>query len=275
MLVKELLSSTVEEVNVEGGRTRNYFITPTGAKVYRTVLSGVLMEKENIGSEDAPLYRLRLADPTGGISFTVGRFQPSLLKEMENLPIPTFAVVIGKVRSFESRRGDEVLSLNPETITICSKEERDQWILMAAREALVRRWRLEGCDQLPVEGLGRIPVHEPRGGEEMEDLSDAVIKKALLSVNSSHFIKVMEGGRKPICASDEEEDQEGHPYEEYEGMVLEMIRDLDGGEGARWNELVSYVEEKRLSRDIIEEVISSLLDKGLLYEPVLGYLKAV
>jgi DNA replicative helicase MCM subunit Mcm2 (Cdc46/Mcm family) len=63
--------------------------------------------------------------------------------------------------------------------------------------------------------------------------------------------------------------------EEYEDEVVEMISELDTGDGARWDDLIDMVEKKRLSRDIIEEVISNLLDKGLLYEPVLGFLKAV
>ncbi len=63
--------------------------------------------------------------------------------------------------------------------------------------------------------------------------------------------------------------------EQYEDQVVEMISSLDKGDGARWDDVVDYIERKRLSRDVVEEVISNLLDKGLLYEPVLGYLKAV
>ena len=63
--------------------------------------------------------------------------------------------------------------------------------------------------------------------------------------------------------------------EEYEDEVVAMISELDSGDGARWDDLIDMVEKKRLSRNIIEEVISNLLDKGLLYEPVLGFLKAV
>ncbi len=54
-----------------------------------------------------------------------------------------------------------------------------------------------------------------------------------------------------------------------------MIRSLDTGKGARWDAVIEYIEKRKLSRDLIENVIDSLLDKGLLYEPVLGYLKAI
>ena len=54
-----------------------------------------------------------------------------------------------------------------------------------------------------------------------------------------------------------------------------MIRDLDSGEGARWDDVVDYIDRNRLSRDVIEEVVSGLLDKRLVYESVLGYLKAL
>jgi hypothetical protein len=35
------------------------------------------------------------------------------------------------------------------------------------------------------------------------------------------------------------------------------------------------MDRNRLSRNVIEEVISNLLDKGMIYEPVLGFLKAI
>ena len=84
-------------------------------------------------------------------------------------------------------------------------------------------------------------------------------------------MKAMEN--RPVQPDDEENPEDQH--EEYEEMVLSMIGELDGGQGARWDDVIKYVEKKRLSRDIIEEVVSDLLDKGMIYEPVLGYLKAI
>ncbi len=271
MLIKDLLSSSIDEVEVEGGTRRGYFITPTGARVYRIIITGVLMECENIGSEDSPLLKVRMADSTAGLSFTVGRYNPDLLKKLKKMALPSFVSVIGKVKNFTSKRGDEILSINPESISICMKEERDLWILMASREALLRRLKLEGGQPIPLEGMGNIKVEEPRGGEELEPLSSTLIKKALLSVDPTFFMKVMENA--PVQPDGEENADDQH--EEYEDQVLSMIGELDRGQGARWDDVIKYVEKKRLSRDIIEEVVSNLLDKGMIYEPVLGYLKAI
>lgn len=271
MLIKDLLSASIDEVEVEGGTRRSYFITPTGARVYRVVVTGVLMECENIGSEDSPLLKVRMADSTSGLSFTVGRYHPNLLKKLTKMTFPSFVSVIGKVKNFRSKKGDEILSINPETISICTREERDLWVLMASRDALLRRWKLEGGQPIPLEGMGDIKVEEPRGGEELDPLSSTLIKKALLSVDPTFFMKAMEN--RPVQPDDEENPEDQH--EEYEERVLSMIGELDGGQGARWDDVIKYVEKKRLSRDIIEEVVSNLLDKGMIYEPVLGYLKAI
>ena len=79
ILIQDLLMS-VEEPRTEEEGPRAYHITPTGAGIYRALISGVLMEMDNIGSEESSLFRLRVADPTGGLSFTIGRYNPGLME---------------------------------------------------------------------------------------------------------------------------------------------------------------------------------------------------
>lgn len=269
-MVKDILLSTEDPTSEEDG-PRSRHITPTGALLYRVVISGVLMEMDDIGSEDSPLLRLRVADPTGGISFTVGRFNPGLQKSVEGIPVPSFVTVIGKVTRFISKKGNSVVTINPESINPSSKEERDSWHLLAVRDALARLWKLEGRGPLPGKYLEVPRPGEPRGGEEMVDSANSMIRDTLLIVDKSRFSRELEQMGEPKDISGAADDE----LEQYEDMVVQLINDLDRGDGARWDDLVDTVEKKRLSRNIIEEVISNLLDKGLLYEPVLGYLKAV
>lgn len=265
------LSMSVEEPRTEEEGPRAYHITPTGGGVYRALISGVLMEMDDIGSEGSPLYRIRIADPTGGLSFTIGRYNPGLIEVAKELKVPSFVSVIGKVTRFISRSGNSVVTINPEIIVPISREEKDSWNLMAVRDAMARLWKLEGRGPLPARWLSVNDPEEPRGGEELMDASMKMIKETLQSLDKSRYLKEMDMVRSKVESSGDEV----YDLEQYEDQVVALITELDSGDGARWDELVDVVEKKRLSREVIEEVISNLLDKGLLYEPVLGYLKAV
>jgi hypothetical protein len=72
--------------------------------------------------------------------------------------------------------------------------------------------------------------------------------------------------------SDEAEDEGANQ----EDLFLEIIEKLDlDVKGAAWEDIVSEAEKKGLSKMQIEETTNSLLDKGLIYEPVLGRIKKI
>jgi RPA family protein len=271
VLIKDILLSSEESPDGEDG-PRSYQITPTGACVFRAVISGVLMEKEDIGSDGSRLFKLRVADPTGGLSFTVGRFNPGLTEAVSGIEFPCFVTVVGKVTRFDSRSGHRVVTINPDSIVRVDKEEKDSWHLLAVRDALSRLWKLEGRGPLPGRSMEINTPLEPRGGEETVDAANSMIRDTLMALDKSRYTRELDLARDLKNSTSESGTDD---LEQYEDEVVRMIIDLDSGDGARWDDLVDLVEKKRLSRDIIEEVISNLLDKGLLYEPVLGFLKAV
>jgi RPA family protein len=274
VLIQDLLSSSKEVITTDEGYQRNFFVTITGAKVFRVVISGVLMDLADIGSEDSPIYRLRIADPTGGISFTVGRYSPELQRSIPELKTTYPIVVIGKVASFVSKRGEEVITINPETIRHVTKEERSMWNFLAVRDSMARLWKLEGRGPLPAKWIDVPRPDDPRGGEEVDEKAKSIIRDTLRFLDKAVFAKELERAAN-APAQYGSKDADADPLEEYEDLVIGMINDLDRGSGTRWDELVDHVDRNRLSRDIVEEVVSNLLDKGLIYEPVLGYLKAI
>jgi len=273
VLIQDLISSSKEETTSEEGYVRTSFVSITGARMFRVTIAGVLMDMTDIGSEESPIYRLRIADPTGGVTFTVGRYSPDLQRKVPELRTTYPIMVVGKVTSFTSKSGEEVITLNPEMIKEIPKEERTMWNMMAVRDALSRLWKLEGRGPLPIRCMEVPRPDDPRGGEEIDERSRAMIRDTLRFLNKSLFAKELDRIAKGQNAQEETkaEDQ----IEEYETMVLDMINELDRGSGTRWDDLVDLIDRNRLSRDIVEEVVSTLLDKGLVYEPVLGYLKAI
>ncbi|MGA1793259.1 MAG: hypothetical protein ACMUHM_04860 [Thermoplasmatota archaeon] len=273
VLIQDLISSTKEETTSEDGYVKTSFVSITGARLFRVVIAGVLMDMTDIGSEESPIFRLRVADPTGGVTFTVGRYSPDIQRMIPDLRTTYPIVVVGKVTSFTSKSGEEVVTLNPELIREVSKEERSMWNMVAVRDALSRIWKLEGRGPLPSRWMEVPRPDDPRGGEEIAERSRSMVRDTLRFLNKSLFAKELDRIAKRSNAPGDEEADDG--VEQYESMVLDMINELDRGSGTRWDDLVDLIDRNRLSRDIVEEVVSTLLDKGLVYEPVLGYLKAI
>jgi len=64
--------------------------------------------------------------------------------------------------------------------------------------------------------------------------------------------------------------------DETELRVLEIIATLDkDGKGAPWEGILEAATSKSVAKDALEESINSLLDKGLIYEPILGRMKKI
>jgi len=53
----------------------------------------------------------------------------------------------------------------------------------------------------------------------------------------------------------------------------EIIGEIEGKDGASWDAITEKCEKAGLDKDSIEEALTSLMDKGLIYEPVLGTIK--
>jgi RPA family protein len=60
---------------------------------------------------------------------------------------------------------------------------------------------------------------------------------------------------------------------EIENTVLETIKQIEGDNGASWDSITEKCEKAGLDRDLIEEALTALMDKGLIYEPILGTIK--
>jgi DNA replicative helicase MCM subunit Mcm2 (Cdc46/Mcm family) len=61
--------------------------------------------------------------------------------------------------------------------------------------------------------------------------------------------------------------------EDPETLVLNTIKELEGEDGAAWDNIVKTCKDKGLDENTIEEALNSLMDKGFIFEPMLGTLK--
>jgi RPA family protein len=127
MLAMEIKDTTV---NLQSGDKESYqasiTLSPTGADVNRVLMTGTVVEKEDVGS-DTPFWRIRIADPTGAVFVYAGQYQPEAAKAIQSLEVPSFVIVCGKLSHYTPENGgDTIVSVRAESIVTVSLQMRDQ-----------------------------------------------------------------------------------------------------------------------------------------------------
>ncbi|MFB6171802.1 MAG: hypothetical protein ABEJ23_04660 [Haloarculaceae archaeon] len=131
-------------------RAPNYVVTPTGARVNRLFVVGVLTEVEPVNEE---MLRARIVDPTGAFVVYAGQYQPDALAFLERTDPPAFVAVTGKARTFEPDDADRIYtSVRPESISAVDADTRDRWVVQTANQTLDRVERM--ADALAGEARG-------------------------------------------------------------------------------------------------------------------------
>jgi len=117
-------------------RAPNYVVTPTGARVNRVFVVGVLTEVEQVNED---VVRARIVDPTGAFVVYAGQYQPEALAALESADTPSFVAVTGKARTFEPDDADVVYtSIRPESVSEVDAETRDRWVVTTAEQTVDR-----------------------------------------------------------------------------------------------------------------------------------------
>jgi RPA family protein len=117
-------------------RAPNFVITPTGGRVNRMFLVGVLTELEQVNQS---MLRARIVDPTGAFVVYAGQYQPEALSFLERTDPPAFLAVTGKARTYQPEDTDVVYSsVRPESISEVDAATRDRWVVSTAEQTLDR-----------------------------------------------------------------------------------------------------------------------------------------
>ena len=273
-----------------GDRAPTYVVTPLGARVNRLFVVGVLTDVENVGTDGQPMWRARVADPTGTFHVYAGQYQPEASAKLANVKPPAFAAVMGKSRTYSPEPGTVYTSIRPEMVKVVDENVRDYWIFDACRslkERLAAMREAQGMDPVTKDALVALGYSE----EVAEGLVAALAhygkvdlaRYASLLAESVRYLlpeyrafapeepapaaraPAREAKAEPKKATDDAED-----------AVLSLIGELDrDGKGAPWDALLEAAGKKGLRKEALEEAVNELLDKGLVYEPVLGRMKKI
>ena len=136
LFAAEFDDTTLSYSESDEERAPNYVVTPTGARVNRLFVAGVLTEVERVNNET---LRGRVVDPTGAFVTYAGQYQPAEQTFLDTASPPAFVSLTGKARTFEPEDSDMVYtSVRPESLAVVDAETRDRAIVTAAKSTLDR-----------------------------------------------------------------------------------------------------------------------------------------
>ncbi|OGS40731.1 MAG: hypothetical protein A3K77_04430 [Euryarchaeota archaeon RBG_13_31_8] len=303
----EFNDSTVE-IKGQGDMSPSYVVTPLGAKVNRLFIIGVLTDVEKI-SEEGELLRAHISDPTGVFTLYSGQYQKDATDALGKIEVPAFVAVIGKARTYKPEEGIVYVSIRPEKIMEVSAETRDRWIFETSKntkdriEAILEAMKMEQSNTQELKKLGYSTELSEGIVEALKNYSNIDINKYLRLIHESlqylrprkETLPDLEEKPKKNTSLEKEESVEEEEkkeeetvetkvkekdekktdnFEETEKIVLEIIKKVEGEDGAAWDLITEKCEKAGLDNDTIEEVLNSLMDKGLIYEPILGTIKS-
>lgn len=267
-------NSSSAVIRGSGERSPSYVITPLGAKVNRLFVVGVLTDVESLAGENE-LIRAHVSDPTGVYTLYSGQFQPEVTATLLNVDTPSFIAFVGKVRIFEPEEGILYLSVRPESVYEVNSSARDRWILETCRNT----WERINAMREAL-SLSKASVYDLTKLGYSRDLAEGVIKAVEFykNIDLNKYLDILEEALSYLIPEEKEvpkevEEKDEREMDEIENTVLEVIKEIEGDKGAQWDNIIEKCSQMGIDRDVVEEAISSLLDKGLIYEPVLGTIK--
>jgi RPA family protein len=267
-----------------------------GAKINRLYLVGVLTDVEHV-AEGGDLVRAHISDPTGVFTLYSGQYQPEATEQLSAIEVPAFVAIVGKARTYEPEEGSLYVSIRPEIVHEVSTDLRDQWILETCQqtkdriqatievqkmnEVTITDLKQLGYSSGLCEGLTAAKQHYPTVEiqkylsmirESLEYLGPRSIPP--LEKQPEDEVPKKATPKKPIKKTPPAEQvSESGDDSDAEATIMKIVKQLEGDDGAAWDDIVQQCEKQGLSEVIIEEALSSLMDKGMVYEPILGTIK--
>jgi RPA family protein len=283
------------EIKGEEQKKPGYLITPLGAKINRIYLVGVLTDAENI-AEGGDFIRAHISDPTGVFTIYSGQYQPETTETLQNIEVPAYVAIVGKTRTYAPEEGELFISVRPEIIKEVNPETRDRWILETCQhtkkriEATTETQKMSnptiqelqalGYDRRLADGLllakqyyQTIDIN--RYTTVIQDALNYVIpKKDPEETPLSQNKKLQETTNQQMnTKSKDDNNQPEETNEEIEEQVMNTIKKIEGENGAAWDLIVENCKKNGLDEITIEETLTSLMDKGYIFEPILGTIK--
>ncbi len=305
VLAKELNGSIEKHVE-DREYSPTYLISEIGGKLSRVLIGGVLDQLENRGSESDPFYTARVIDPNGDFYYLqAGQYNPdgaAALSKLENgVPI----LCVGKVRARTPEDSERTyVSVQPESVRAVPMNEINHWAIKACEELIKRinATKVFGTNDEEYNKMN-LTIREKDGIELAKDfyptvavenysalLYDCLTKLANGEGNSTETTNFT-GEFEPATTSSineeiketeensveeevtEKEESPALESSENEKKVLETIKKLDEGDGIYYDDLGIAISLEGIDGPMLDEILDSLTDQGLIFQPRFNHYK--
>jgi RPA family protein len=270
---RELEKSARLDFQAADSKSPNLLISPLGLILNRVFIVGVITELDGVGTQN-DMWKARIVDTTGAFTVYAGQYQLDASIFLSTVQIPAFIALTGKVRIYEPEPGSIFVSIRAEEATVVDEEIRNRWVVGTAEQTVER---LEAFSDALASGY--------RG----EKLREYLLEKGISPELAEGICIILERERAPqefaklLRASIREglksldfdsENTEGANADQKE-FVLELLREMGGNKGVDYATFVDTAVSRGIREDVVEEVVSSLLEGGQCYEPRIGIIRLV
>ena len=304
VLAKEL-NGAIEKHVEDREYSPTYLISEIGGKLSRVLIGGVLDQLENRGSESDPFYTARLIDPNGDYYYLqAGQYNPEGAAALSKLEIGVPVLCVGKVRARTPEDSERTfVSVQPEGIRAVSMNEVNHWAIRACENLIKRINATKTFENEEEYNKMNLTIREKDGIGLAKDFYPTVAVEnysallydclTKLANNESsvpetrNFTGEFEPAGTTSIEPKEEADEEPEQEEEIikdetneevkasenETKVLEAIKKLDEGDGIYYDDLGIAVSLEGIDGAMLDEVLDSLADQGLIFQPRFNHYK--
>ena len=293
VLAKEL-SAAIEKHVEDREYSPTYLISEIGSKLSRVLIGGILDQLENRGDENDPFYTARVIDPNGDFYYLqAGQYNPEGAMALSKLEIGVPILCVGKVRARTPEDSERTyVSVQPESIRAVSMDEVNHWAIKAC-DTLMRRINTKkafGVDE-DVLKKANLSRREKDGLELSNEFYPTVVVENYQALLYDCLTRLAGGevsettnftgefepakGAEEVSEKEEvvEESVESTNDNENEGKVLALIKKMDEGDGIYYDDLGIAISMEGIDGPMLDEILDSLTDQGLIYQPRFNHYK--
>ena len=302
VLAKEL-SAAIEKHVEDREYSPTYLISEIGAKLSRVLIGGVLDQLENRGTDDDPFYTARVIDPNGDFYYLqAGQYNPEGATALSKLEAGVPILCVGKVRARTPEDSERTyVSVQPESIRAVSMDEVSHWAVKACdklnnrinankafdndedalKKANLTRREMDGLE-LSKEFYPTIAVENYQAllYDCLTRLAggDVAVPETTNFTGEFEPVKTNEKPKEESKIKEEakgvvEEKEQPVASDDNEAKVLNLIKKMDEGDGIYYDDLGIAISMEGIDGPMLDEILDSLTDQGLIFQPRFNHYK--
>ncbi len=302
LVLAQELSSSIEKHVEDREYSPTYLISEIGGKLSRVLIAGVLDQIENRGSEEDPFYTARVIDPNGDYYYLqAGQYNPEGAAALSKLEIGVPVLCVGKVRARTPEDSERTyVSVQPESIRAVTMNEVNHWAVRACDALMLRIKATKAFEDEDEFGKLKLNDREIDGIKLSKDFYQSVALEnyqALLyncltrlaggeiETPESDFTGEFESAGNNIDTTSKikeskeetevptEENTETKKSDVNESKVMALIQKMDEGDGIYYDDLGIAISMEGVDGPMLDEILDSLTDQGLIYQPRFNHYK--